>query len=628
MAYGPPPNPYGPPPQYGAPQQPYGQQQQQQPYPQQPYGQPQYGQPPQPYGAPPAPAKKKGSGLLIAIGAGVLLLGAAAVGTGAYFFLKAGRGGLPIDAKLLPTETKTVGSHLIDSTREKDDHVKSMYLAAELGTLCTGGFGNAAHRIEGLGKGDAKSAKDLFFTKTALDDLKTTLDCGALMAKSLKDPKASYLMFDDTEKKFRNATVLKLSMTELPADSGFTRETFGTTPGFCHAGPPPGLGSLGALGTVSSAGTAGPKPAPKCEDESRGAFAIGNTWFFGNKDSLTALAETVTHPKDNLGTNAAALKDAAAEMQGLPSMRLVAQPKSSKDFFLGVCESMAFQSAVPVAEFKEGCFPEKAEDKLIEEIDAKVRAAGFETDPDITKAGAIVGNIVLVMRDEQAAKDAERSVNELVRDWKAHIETHSPKVIKDTKDKASSSRQKEFAAIVDTYFSAIGKATVARSGRSIKVAFKDDLTKEDKQSLLDAEQATAEKRAATADILEAVQQKKPLPVPALTKLVGKSWAGYLAGPPPPAVAGGPSVTLSASECETLKTKLHPIQMTDLPSKDFTVSDAYIKQKYAVCTIDPPSVPAGQKACLLAFTTAAEYGACVSGADPRQPPLAEFGKDVK
>jgi hypothetical protein len=569
--------------------------------------------------------------LFLGLGGGFLLLVGLGVGAGVWFYARSNHATLPVEANLLPTETKTVGTHLIDSTRESDAHVKSMYLAAELGSLCTNGSGlfDPARRIEGLGAGDPKAAKDLFFSKTALDDIKTQLDCGSVMAKNLKDPKASYLLFDDDDKKFRSVTVLKLAMTELPSDAGFTRETFGNTPGFCKAGPPPSLfpapTSPSSLSSAAVPGTGG--PPLKCEDNSRGAFAVGNTWFFGTKDSLEGMAEAATHPKKDLGTNASALKDASNEMQGLPSVRIVAQPKSSKDFFMGVCEWGAYQSGMPVGEFKEGCFPDKGEDKIIEQIDAKVRAAGWETDTDYVKAGAIVANMVFVMRDQDAAKDAEKSVNELVRDWKAHIDSKSAKVIKDTKDKAKSTHQKEFAAIVDSYFSALAKSKVSRDGRVIKIAFKENLTKEDKQSLIDANAQAVEKRQATADILEAIQQKRPLPVASLTKLVGKSWATYLSGPPPAPTTGvGSTVTLSETECDSVKTRLLPITTGDLPVKDAAVMDAYLKQRFATCSIDPPLVPIAQKPCLMTFTTAADYAKCVSGVDPREPPASEYGKE--
>ena len=614
MAYGP--TQYGPPPQspYGAPPQPYG-------------------APPTPYGAPPpAPVKKKSPILLIAaIAVPIVLIGA---GIGIYFGVKrATRQTLPVDANILPTETKTVGSHVIDATRESDAHVKQMYLASELGALCTGGSGlfDAARRIENVGSGDPKTAKDLFFTKTSLDDIKTQLDCGAAMAKSLKEPKASYLLFDDEDgKKFRSVTVLKLDMKDMPADAGFDRESFTGTSGFCKRGKPPSLlpppaPTFGGLGIASAVPSSG--PPPKCEDDSRAAFAVGTTWFFGSKESLDALAETTSHPKKDLGTNAAALKDAATELSGLPSVRIVAQPKSSKDFFVAACEWGAYQSGASIKDFKDGCFPEKGEDRIIEEIDAKVRAAAWETDQDVGKAGAFVANLVFVMRDNDAAKDAERAVNELVRDWKTHIEDHSNKVIKDTRDKAKSPRQKEFAAIVDTYFQALSKAKVSRDGRSIKIAFKQNLSKEDKQSLLDADRDGLEKRQATADILEAIQNRRPLPSAALTKLVGKSWGAYLSGPAPAApTAGGPTTVLTTAECDSLKTRLTPITLSDLPSGDAAVTDAYFKQRFVVCSYDTVTVPVAQKSCLMTFSSAAEYTKCVSGSDPREPSKAEFGND--
>src|SRR5437867_3723443 len=136
---------YGPPPQYGPPQPQYG------PPPQQ------YGPPPQPYGPPPAPPKKKSSmGLLLGLGAGGLLVLGLAGAAAAFFYMRSNHASLPVEANLLPSETKTVGTHTIDATRENDPHVKAMYLSAELGSLCTGGSGlfDPARRIEMLGSGD------------------------------------------------------------------------------------------------------------------------------------------------------------------------------------------------------------------------------------------------------------------------------------------------------------------------------------------------------------------------------------------------------------------------------------------------------------------------------------------
>ena len=111
-----------------------------------------------------------------------------------------------------------------------------------------------------------------------------------------------------------------------------------------------------------------------------------------------------------------------------------------------------------------------------------------------------------------------------------------------------------------------------------------------------------------------------------TKLVGKSWASYLSGPPPATLATGPGVTLSETECDSVKARLQSIQLSDLPSKDSAVTDAYIKQKYSDCPSGPPLVTAAQKPCLLTFANASDYAKCVSGVDPREPAASEFGKD--
>src|SRR5262245_23333338 len=78
---------------------------------------------------------------------------------------------LPVEAKLLPPQTKEISTQLIEATRETDEGVRRAYLAAELGSeLCRPGTNDPARQIEGIGRTSAKQAKDLFLRKGSLDD--------------------------------------------------------------------------------------------------------------------------------------------------------------------------------------------------------------------------------------------------------------------------------------------------------------------------------------------------------------------------------------------------------------------------------------------------------------------------
>ena len=160
--------------------------------------------------------------------------------------------------------------------------------------------------------------------------------------------------------------------------------------------------------------------AEECTDKSHGAFVKDTTWFMGPKNALEDVAKAVANPKDDLGTSVAALKDAAGETEGLPVVRIRAQPKSSKEFFMSPCYWGALHSGAPFTQFLEGCFLKTA-DRLVEEVDSKLKAAAYEVDGDVTKAGAPRQHHL--RRPGQGRREGHREGrHEIVGDWKSHVD--------------------------------------------------------------------------------------------------------------------------------------------------------------------------------------------------------------
>jgi hypothetical protein len=652
--------PPGYPPQYGAP-------------PPQGYGapqQPQYGQPPyppqQPYGQPPGPPGKKSNvGMLVGIGVGGLVLVGILAGVGIYAYGHMKKGSLPLEAKQLPTTTKEIDTTIIDATREPDARIKKVYLASELSSAFCSGRGDPASRLENIGASYSgpKGAKE-FFDPAHLDQIRAQLDCGGQLAANLDDDRAAYLTFEtddgknsDTPTK-HHIKVGHFKMKTLPTAEGYTSVSFGSLSGFCQTTIPTYATSLSSFGlTPPPAGSAATPPAPvvkSCEDKSNAALVNNNTWFFSDKAALDELSKGIVNPKATLPTRVAAIQDAFDATSGLPQVMLVAEPKSSKEYLEYPCEWAASQLGIHYSgsspsstgtgsgsgsgsssggitgrtEFMEACFPGKQDSKLIEEIDAKLRAIAFETDPEYVKAGAVTGNIILVTRDADTAKDAERAVKELIGDWKSQLDLNVSKLIKAGKDQSTTIRQKKFADVADTFFQALSQMKVTSSGRTLKIAYKADFTKEDKQELQDDDKSANDKRIPVTDVLEAVRDHKPIPQASLAKLVGGSWATYLLLPPLPPKGSSPKTTLTASECTAVKSKLQSVKITDLPTGDVTT--AYFNQKYATCDSKPGEVTEDQKKCLATFSTAAEYTTCMGsdGTDPRMPPESEFGDKKK
>ena len=89
-------------------------------------------------------------------------------------------------------------------------------------------------------------------------------------------------------------------------------------------------------------------------------------------------------------------------------------------------------------------------------------------------------------------------------------------------------RQRQFAIIVDNFSQALRAMKVTRSGRVVKMQFRQALDPSDRTDLDDARAKTSQLRSGVADVLGAIKARQPIPVGPLTQIVGAPWATYLA----------------------------------------------------------------------------------------------------
>jgi hypothetical protein len=417
---------------------------------------------------------------------------------------------LPVDAKQLPGTTNTIVAEVVDGTRETDPHVKSLYTNAELGSeVCRAHASDPAHDLELMGLFGSSSAKR-FFKAANLADVQEMLACGQLLATNLDGAFQTAIAFTDDTGGKQDVGLLGLKTNEIPTTYGFSKHTFSGMDGFCHTTD------------VSKPNGA----TVDCGPTTDAALKNGNSWFFGSRTALETVAKTVSAPKGDLTTQVSALNDAANQIEGLSSMRISAQLTTTKPFLSAPCSWGAFQSAGKMDDFIAGCFP-TSDDKVITDIDSKIRAAAFEVEPDVLKANAVHGNVVLVARDDDEAKTVEKDANDLATDWKSQLENNEAKLVKQAKTNPTSLRQKSWAIIVDNFSKAMQGIKVSRSGRTVKLAFNAPLDSGDAADLAQANKDTLDKRVAVADVLDAIQKKGALPETSLAKLVGAPWAAYL-----------------------------------------------------------------------------------------------------
>jgi hypothetical protein len=548
------------------------------------------------------PQGKSNLGLILGIsGAAVVLLGAIG-GAGAYAYVKSRRPvAFPVDAKVLPAKTNAITTQLIEATRESDPTVKRAYLAAELGAeMCRPGAANPAQRIEEIGGKGPRAAKEFFLDAKVKEETAQLLECGSVLGGTLESPYQALVSYEDEDAKKQNVAVGHFSFSSVPRGQGFVPQAFRGVSGFCRTGDD-----------------------QSCNEKDYGGFKNDKSWFFGTRESLEGFAPGVRKPKETLGLRVQAMQEAAAQTEGLPVVRIEAEPKTAKSFFNAPCIYGASHSAVSILKFMEGCFPSKSLDKQIEEIDSKIKAAAYETDGDHQKAKAFKGNIVFVARDDRAAKDVEHEVKDIVSEWSAHIDTNEAKLIKDSRDMAFTSREKKFGAVIDAYFDALKKAKVTRKGRTVVVSWREPISAEDLAALDDADSKTREKRQATATIIDALGARKPVPESALSVLVGNSWARYLTAAPSTV-----RTPMTESECKTLQKKIAWFSSTDKAFADkWEARSMLIQHRFASCATKAPEVDPAQRACLASFHTAAEYAQCAApGAN--EPPESDYGDRAK
>ena len=200
---------------------------------------------------------------------------------------------------------------------------------------------------------------------------------------------------------------------------------------------------------------------------------------------MEAVARSLTSPKTDLSTGLQALNDAAAEVEGLSSLRIESQLTSVRPFLEAPCAWAASQTVGSSAEFLRSCFP-FSDSRVISDIDTKLRAAAFEIEPDVLKAQGVHGGVILVARDDDSAKAIEKDAQELVSDWKAQLENNEAKMITQAKANPHSLRQRQFAIIVDNFSQALRAMKVTRSSRVVKLQFQKPLDPSDKSDLDDA----------------------------------------------------------------------------------------------------------------------------------------------
>jgi len=257
-------------------------------------------------GAPPGPAKKGNTGMIIGAVLGVAVLGGG--GFAAYKLLLSGENPLPFAATALPEETFAVRKNLLASQGASELGVEAGDIPKQamwsgMADLCGGSDifpsllrGKDKYAQKAIGKAIAKK-----------DDTAKYLQCGREIAQSLKG-KAFYGVSWKEKKESRRVTLVPIALDELsdrPPHVKSSKVLDGFDTNYCFL-------------------SKSAKEDDDCEDKAKGMGKLTGQkfWAIGDTEDLKAWGDAFSADGKNSGKEADALAEMAAKVKSFEGVQL------------------------------------------------------------------------------------------------------------------------------------------------------------------------------------------------------------------------------------------------------------------------------------------------------------------
>ncbi|MCC6647559.1 MAG: hypothetical protein IT374_18565 [Polyangiaceae bacterium] len=523
----------------------------------------------------PARAKPARSLRLPLLGAivAVAVLGAGAV---AYRFLERRPArALPVLAKRLPPRTTRVVETRLRADLDELPDLPPAYAASALALSACGGVDVARLLAEARGKDIAFLKRRGVLDMATSASLRDALSCGESVRKSLTSPTMTLVAFADGDRSHL-VTLLASTMTDAPADAGFVRHNFSGLPGFCKR----------PLGGKED-----------CPDGAVSAFHDGTTWVFGDVSAVESFARAYTTAHEGLTTTVEILAETTKQTRGADITEVVARPEGVP--WREVCER-----AAPIEhreDFVKRCFP-AGQDTILKSVDTKLRGLAVERDV-LARASTFGVSYLLVARDDAAARDIEKDLLDLSRDWRAHLSNNEPDLIKLARAPSTYIHDRFWEAALDPFLRALRNATVKRSGAVVRFDLREQLRPTEVKLLKEFVETRSEDQVATLKILEAIAQRSPLPEKSLAVFVGPDVAAWIVAP-----------RATDAACAAIAAKIASFTGADLPPDQFGLK-LEVEQRYAKSACVGAVLPPEAEACLLGSTTLQALSECKL---PRSP----------
>jgi len=525
---------------------------------------------------PPAPPAKESSKpkrvrtLLIAVGVGVASL-AVLVG-GVVFAATISSEPVFPEAVLedgLPSQVETLVA--IQVPTAEDQQVRGLRVSA-LAPYC-GGVDIGRRLLEARGE-----EPDALLANGTLGLLqgatrRESLRCADGIASALQTSYFTYMVFDEAEES-RGIALLPLSELDDPPFS--LSHNFSGLSGRC--GPDDETPS-------------------ECGPEYSATVRREGWWAFGRGASVAAFARQWNRGAERPDTTNMEYARLLAEEIDPQSQVSIVMVRPDALPFVDICE--AVPGGVPE------CLPNEVADTLtrVRTSTRAVSVAVRQPDPDIFEP-EVRWTMSFAARDEADAEDVSRDLEELVRDWRAHLDNREAGFVETIRESGDDDMDRQ-EAMLRAFVRAMTAAEVQVDGRIASIFAEDELTDAEQREVTAYLAELRDHRIAASRVVLAVLADERPDLADLDALVGEGPAAWMLEP-----------RATAEHCEEIRAHIASFSAPGAPPQDFGALFR-LGQRFAEGTCAGTVLPQAISTCLTGATSATVMEACPVAAPPWQ-----------
>ena len=406
------------------------------------------------------------------------------------------------------------------------------------------------------------------------EGLREDLQCGERLMNALREPSLTLIDFEDDDTR---RTVLLMPLSELRDPPFALSYNFSGLRGRCE--PAEGEDA-------------------ECDPEGSAAVRRGDWWALGGFPAIAAYAREWNRAEERSQTTS---------MEYAQLLAAQVDPRATGVLIQVQPEILPF--AVYCSEVPGGlseCLPDEVADAR-GRIRANIRAVSLEVRaPSDEHFDAELGwTMSFATRDEADAEEVSRDLDELVRDWRAHLDNREPALVERIREGEGDDLDRQ-EVMLRAFIRAMSNAEIEVDGRVARLVAKDELSEAEQREIrayLERQQRISV--AASNVVLSLLAGEEPARND-LTSLVGEEAAGWMLEP-----------RASREACDAIRAHLAELSGPGMPMEHFGAAFR-VRQRYAEGSCAGAVLPETIRECLVSAATPTAMDECPVAVPPWQP----------